>query len=186
MIHLTRRERSLAVGLAAVVGIWSLYAAAIKPARDRIRALGRIIPEKRSELRDVQAMSTEYATLCRRLERFRATAAAQDPNFQLLPHLEKLVERHGLARNMTRMAPGGLQGGGDYAGTVVEIELQSVSLKQLIALIQAIEASEVLTQVASLHFRRGLVDPALLDSTIEIRSPRLDGAVMTADSKASP
>ena len=91
MIVLTKRERLLALGLTAGISVLSLYAMVIRPTYHRIQTLERIIPEKQRELHALEAKSVEYIALCKGFEDFRAKAAAQDPNFQLLPYLETLL-----------------------------------------------------------------------------------------------
>ncbi|MBW8041266.1 MAG: hypothetical protein FVQ85_14855 [Planctomycetes bacterium] len=55
MIRLTRREKLLAVALAILVGGWSLFAFAVKPAIARTSTLRRVINEKQDELEKLRA-----------------------------------------------------------------------------------------------------------------------------------
>jgi len=171
MIVLTKRERLLALGLAAAVSVSSLYAVVIRPTCYRIQTLERIIPDKQSELHALEAKSVEYTTLRKGFEDFRARAAAQDPNFQLLPYLEELLDRHGLRKNFT-MAPDAPQLQSDYSEIVVKIELDGVSLKQLVGFLKEVESSQACTQIGSLHVRKNPTSDSLLDSTIEIHAPQ--------------
>lgn len=182
MIALTKRERFLALGLTVGVSALSVYAMVIRPAYHRIQTLERIIPEKQSELHALEAKSVEYIALCKGFENFRAKAAAQDPNFQLLPYLETLLDKHGLAKNVVNMAPDNLQLQPDYAETVVKIELDGVLLKQLVGFLKEIETAKVCAQVGSLHIRKNPTSDSLLDSTIEIHGPQpgRSGAPQTA------
>jgi type II secretory pathway component PulM len=168
MIVLTERERLLALGLAAAISVSSLYALVIRPTHHRIQTLERIIPEKQSELHALEAKSVEYLALCKGYEDFRAKTAAQDPNFQLLPYLEELLKRHGLDKNLVKMAPDNLQLQPDYSETIVKIDLDGVPLKQLVGFLKEIETSDVYARVGSLHISKNRTDGALLDSTIEI------------------
>jgi len=173
MVALTTRERLLAVGLTATVGVWLLYAVAIKPTCRRIRTLERVIPEKQAELHTLQAKSIEYVALHKDFEDSRTRAGAQDPNFQLLPYLEKLIKRHGLDKNIAAdMAPHTVEVEPGYSETVVRIELQGISLKQLVGLLKEIEASAACAQIGSLHIHRDPEVETLLDSTVEIHSPQ--------------
>ncbi len=171
MIALTKRERMLALSLAAGTSLLALYAMVIRPTEQRIQTLERLIPEKQSELHALEAKSVEYIALCKGFEDFRAKAASQDPNFQLLPYLETLLDKHGLAKNVVNMAPDTLQLQSDYAETVVKIDLDGVSLKQLVAFLKEIETAKVCAQIGSLHIRKNPTSEALLDSTIEIHGP---------------
>jgi type II secretory pathway component PulM len=186
MISLTKRERWLAVSLAGIVGVGSVYAAVVKPAYHRIQTLERIIPEKQSELHALEAKSVEYLALCREFENFRTKAAARDASFQLLPYLESLIERHSLTKNIVAMAPDAVQVQPDYCETTVKVELAGVPLKQLLGFLKDIEASEVCTQIVSLDIRRNATDDALVDSTIDIRSPQGRPSPVAADIDRHP
>jgi type II secretory pathway component PulM len=172
MIVLTKRERILALGLAAAISVSALYAVVIRPTCYRVQTLERIIPEKQSELHALEARSVEYTAMRKGFEDFRAKAAAQDPNFRLLPYLETLLDKQGLGKNVVNMAPDALQLQGNYSQTVVKIELDGVSLKQLVGFLKEIEASQVCAQIGSLHIRRNPTSDSLLDSTIEIHGPQ--------------
>jgi type II secretory pathway component PulM len=172
MIVLTKRERFLALGLAAAISASALYAVVIRPTYHRIQTLDRIIPEKQSELHALEAKSVEYTALCKGFEDFRAKAAAQDPNFQLLPYLETLLDKYGLAKNVVTMGPNALQLQPDYSETVVKIELDGVAIKPLVGFLKEIETSKACAQIGSLHIRKNPTDNALVDSTIEIYGPQ--------------
>jgi len=186
MITLTKRERLLALGLAAATGVLSLYALVIRPTYHRIQTLERIIPEKQAELHALEAKSVEYLALCKGFEDFRTKASAQDPNFQLLPYLEALTEKHRLTKNIVTMAPDALQLQPDYSTTVVRIELDGVALKQLVGFLKEIETSEPCVRVGSLHIRKNLTDDALLDSTVEIRGPQPGERPVALDTGVQP
>ena len=96
MMQITKREWLLSVGLTVVLAAWALYALAIRPASDRIRTLQRVIPEKQAELRELQAKSTQYMALRNEFAHARTQMASQEPDFQLLPFLETLIDRHKL------------------------------------------------------------------------------------------
>ena len=182
MVNLTRREKKLGIGVAVVVAAWAVYGFAIRPAQDRIRTLERIIPQKQRELAEVQAKSAEYVALREEFEDIQTRIAAQDPAFELLPFLESLIERHQLAGHVLTMEQDALPPQPGYAETTVTIDLEGVSLGQLVGLLDAIEGSEVVAQIASLHIQKDQANGALLDSTLQINSPRLHENAVAAGS----
>jgi len=173
MIQLTRRERRLGISVAAALAVWSIYALVIHPMRDRVQLLGRMIPDKQSELREVQARSAEYLAFEREFDEAQEQMAQQDPDFQLLPFLESLTEQHGLKTYLVRMqqqdAPAVKPG---YSETIVEIGLEGIPLRHLIGFLRALENSAVAAQVAGLHIRKQTQGNGQLDATIQISGPR--------------
>ena len=180
-MRLTQRERRLTTGLVVGVIVWALHVMVVKPTCARIRTLERIIPEKQHELRELQARMDEYVRLREGLESFRAKIAAQDPEFQLLPFLEKLIENHGLTKNVSNMVLNTVQLQSQYSETIVEIKLENASLKQLIGLVTAVENSGTLAHVASLHIHTGPENDGLLHSTVQIHCPELNPEPPTTD-----
>jgi len=182
MIQLTRRERRLGISVAAALVVWSIYALVIQPMRDRVQLLGRMIPEKRSELREVQAKSAEYLAFQREFDKVQERMAQQDSDFQLLPFLESLTEQHGLKAYLVRMqqqdAPAAKPG---YSETIVEIGLEAIPLRHLIGFLRAMENSAVAAQVASLHIRKQTQGNGQLDATIQISGPRTVQAPVASD-----
>jgi len=173
MIQIHARERVLASGLAGALGVCGVWALAVKPARDRIRTLDRIIPEKQAQVRQLQTQSIEYQTLAGRFQGLRARIASQNPGFQLPRFLETTITRHKLDAHVTKMQPGVVQIRPDYAETVVTIELQDVAPRQLVAFLTEIETAEAVVRIGSLFFRTDGTNEALLDATVEVCSPRL-------------
>jgi Type II secretion system (T2SS), protein M len=181
MIQLTRRERRLGIGMATVGILWAMYGFVIQPMRDRIHTLQRVIPEKQAELKKIQAKSDEYIKLRREVEDARARMADQDADFQLLPFLESLIERHKLAPyvvTMERNTPLAYPG---YSETVVDSGLEGIGLGQLVRFLNAVETSGALVHIGTLYIRKDATNPALLSSTVQIRSPRLTQNAVAAD-----
>lgn len=166
----------IAVGL-----VWGLYGFVIEPMQDRIRTLQRIIPEKQSELQDVQAASTRYIALRQEVENIQRHMAEQDSDFQLLPFLETLIERHQLTPHVVTMERGTRPSQPGYSETLVEIGLEDITLRPLVSFLEAVETSGVLVQVGNLDIRRNPENTARLDSRIQIHSPRLAPNAVAAD-----
>jgi len=173
MIQLNPRERGLAIGLSAALVVFGTWAFAVKPARDRIQTLERIIPEKQAQVRQLQAQGIEYQNLANQFKGLRAKIASQDSDFQLPRFLETMIARHKLDAHVTKMQPSTVQVRPDYAETVVTIELQDVAPRQLVTFLTALETAEAVVRVGSLFFRNDATNDALLDATVEIYSPRL-------------
>lgn len=173
MIQMNPRERLLSIGLLAALGFWAVWAFAIQPTRERIRTLERILPEKSAQVKDLQDKSIEYIAIEDRFKDLRARLASQDPSFQLLPFLETMIERHKLAGHVPTMRPDTVQPQPDYSESVVTIEMQDITLRQLLDFLTAVETSKAVVQVGSLHIRKDATNDALLDSTVGIYNPRL-------------
>lgn len=173
MIRLTKREKHGGIALTILILVWSLFAVVIKPAKDRIATLERVIPQKQAELTKLSAAVEEYAFLSGNGRDLRVKMASQSETFELLPYLDSLVQASGLEKNIAKMQQRVVPLGTDYSQTVVEIELTSLSLGRLVEFLGKIESSDVLARMASLYIKKSRTKKDLLDATIEIHNPRL-------------
>jgi hypothetical protein len=170
MIPFTKRERWLSVSLALALGAWALYALALAPARARRDTLARLIPEQQAQLRDLQAQSRQYTQLDGQLTEARARSAAADPNFEVMPFLETLLDRQKLTGHLAALTPDNLQP--QATELAVTLELKEISWGQLWNLLSAVETAPAAVRVATLHLRKSLQNEARLDATLGLASPK--------------
>jgi len=116
----------------------------------------------------LRTQSAEYTALRSELTQRQTEMTSSGSDFQLLPFLENLVERHKLTKHVVTMEPDTRQ-----PAETVAIELRDISLKQLIDFLIAVQTSESAVRVGSLHIRKNSNNEALLDSTVGISSPGL-------------
>ena len=173
MIRLTRREKLLAVVLAVIATAWGLFAFAARPAIDRVETLSRVTPEKQSELEALRVQASEYIALHDGLEALHTKIASQEKTFELLAFLESLIQENGLAKKVTTMKQQVSQIETKYSETTVEIELQRLTLRQLINFLWQVESSNVLARTKSLYIKKNLENTDLLNSLIEVHNLKL-------------
>jgi len=174
MIRLTRREKHFGAALAVFIVGWSLFGLVIEPVKDRIATLKRVVPQKQAELNKLSAVAEEYMFLSDSRRDLRSKVASQPETFELLPFLESLVQRCGLEKNVAKMqsASGGVPLGTDYSQTIVEIELQNLSLGRLVDFLQKVESSDIMAHTESLYIKKNRTKKDLLDAVIEIHNPK--------------
>ena len=172
-MRLMRREIWLAAGLVALVVIWAIFAFGVSPALERIETLNRVIPEKQSELELLRAKTAEFVALRGGIEDLRTKIASQEQAFELLPFLDSLIAECGLTRNVVTMKPQTSQLGSNYRETVVEIKMESLTLRQLFDFLLKLQSSKVLATTKRLYIEKNLTDASLLDSQVEISNLKL-------------
>ena len=173
MIRLTNREFLVATGLAVAVTAWALFTLGVKPALERLETLNRVIPEKQSDLERLRTQADEYVALRDSIANLRAQMDSQDETFELLPFAESLVQECGLAENVLTMKRQALQLETNYHETIVEIELEKLTLRQLFDFLWKIKSSDTLANTKRLYIKRNSTDTSLLDSTVEISNLKL-------------
>ncbi len=173
MMRLTLREKLLAVVLAIIAVAWGLFSFAVRPAIERVETLTRVIPERQSELEVLQAKAGEYIALRDGLETLHTKIASQEKTFELLPFLEALIRECGLAKKVATMKQHVSQLEPNHCETIVEIELQNLTLSQLVNFLWRVESSKVLARTKSLYIKKNLENTDLLDSLIEVHNLKL-------------
>jgi len=172
MTRLTRRKRLTAITSAAFIAAWIIFTFTIKPALARVQTLSRVIPEKRHELQKLHTKSREYTALRRGMQSLRQRVTTQDESSGLLPFLESLIKEHGLAAKVVTMKQRIIELEPGYSDVVIELELENLTLSQLINLLQQIQTSNIITQVESLHITKNRANSNLLNFSAEIHSPK--------------
>ena len=61
----------------------------------------------------------------------------------------------------------------DYSQTIVEIEIEGLTLTSLVDFLSKVESSDVLARIRSLYIKKSRKSKDLLDSVVEIHNPRL-------------
>ena len=166
-MRLTRREYKMFIGLVAFVVVWSFFALAVKPAVGRTETLKRIIPQKQKTLDSLEAASKQYLAIQSQLAGLRHNTDTQD-RFELLTFLESATRKLGLAQKVTTMKQNLSLTGSGYRESTVDVELENVTLQQLVEFIIKIKSSDHVLQIKSLYTRKGNADSDLLDSVIQI------------------
>ena len=181
MIRLTRKEKFLTVALAIFAALWLLFNFAVEPARERIKTLNRLIPEKQNELEKLCARSKEYIFLRDGLGRLRTKIASQQDNFELLPFLEGLVRQSGLEEKVASMKQNILPLETEYCQTIVEVRFQGLTLSQLVDFLCKVESSQLPVKTKTLHIKKSPTNAELLDPVVEIHNARLSRGRVALD-----
>ena len=168
MINFTNRERWMAGIVGAFVLAYGFYTFALSPAMERIRTLKRIVPEKRQTLTEIKEKSTQFLTLENELKDLRQRVALDGQKFEPLAFLESLTKKKGLTEKVASMKQATSQLDSDYSQTIVEMNLQDITLPQLIDLLLETKSSNHALWIKSLYAKKLAADPALLDAAIQV------------------
>jgi type II secretory pathway component PulM len=179
-MRLAKREKLLAVASAIFIFCWALFSFVIRPVTARIETLSRVIPEKQAELQKLHIKGRQYVLLRDSMEDWRKKIALTEQTAELLSNLESLIRQCKLEKNVVTMKQENLQVDESYYESVVLTKLENLTIRQLIDLLQKVEGfakqtapSNVWAKVKSLHISKNPSNADLLDSTIEIHTPRL-------------
>lgn len=173
-MRLTHRERWFVVSVAILIAAWLIFALGIRPAVERIEVLNRVIPEKQRALQELRAKSVKYLALQAGLDSLKRQANVGEEEFELLAFLESITTELRLAKKVTTMKQEVLRLNSNYSETVVEVKLESVTLKQLVEFLVRIKSSNHILRIKSLYTKKNTSSPDLLHTVIQISTLRLN------------
>ncbi len=168
MMRLTCRERRLTVGLAALIAAWALFVLCIRPTIERIETLRRVVPEKQRELEVLRTKSAQYLALRAGLDDYKRKAALEEKGFELLAFLESTTRGSGLAKKVTVMKQEILQLDSNHCEVIVEVEMENLTLKQLVEFLLETKSSNHFLRIKSLYAKKNTTNPDLLDTVVQI------------------
>jgi type II secretory pathway component PulM len=165
-MRLTYREKKLTFIAIAVSVILSLYVLAVKPTRQHIDTLNRVIPEKRDILAKLTEKAGQYRTLTNKLDTMHKNIASQEPGFAVMPFLESLIARQQL--ETSPMSQQVYPVGDQYTETTVTADFDSISLPQLVSFLQQIKAAPAPLTIKNITIGQRAPGDNLLRSKLQI------------------
>ncbi len=145
---ITRREKYMLMGGAAVVAVFLLLTMVIMPVMSQRTALKEGIASKTKRLEMVYELTG-------RIKAIEATAsknaAAGGDNFSIFGYFEEMAKRRGVNEKIEYMKPIGEKGAGSES---VEIRLKGIYAEDLIRLLHGLNSAPVTVSVKRLNVRR--------------------------------
>ncbi len=183
-MRLTHRERWLITVIAIIVSVCASYVFGLRPALERIETLNRVIPENERNLAELKVKSKQYLALLTPLENARSTKAGgqtsansvESKDFELVTFLESSCTSCGLAKKVVTMKQEVIPVDSKYSETVAEIQLENITLQQLVELLLKTESSNRLLWVKSLYIEKANADSNLIGVVLQLSSFKLNPA----------
>ncbi|MBN2376886.1 MAG: hypothetical protein JXD22_10820 [Sedimentisphaerales bacterium] len=167
-MRLTRKEQLLSIGLAGLIAFWIMYAFVVNPALARLQTLRRAVPEKLAVMQEINIKSHQFLKLQHRLELLQQQITSQPKDFVPVRFLENLIDQCRLSDHVLSLETQSQQLDENYAESIVTIELNDVTLKQLVQFLSNLRSASPLLQIKTLDIRKNPAKPHLLNSTIYI------------------
>jgi hypothetical protein len=167
-LRFAKRERIVVVGGAILLILFIFFRIAFLPARERMKKLDGLIPQKEKDLKEVEGLRGEYLDLSQRAASFDEKLKSRVQSFTLFGHLESLASRIGIRDKIIYMKPSESSINPNYKSSKVEVKLKEITLNQLTKYLYEIERPELLSQVRKLRIKPKLENPELLDVTLEV------------------
>ena len=169
-MSLISREKLVVIIAFACIAILVAFQVFMRPALNRSSRLKQVIPEKKALLSELQSKSRQYSSLRAQLEQIRSKIKNQQKDKKILSSIEQIQKDCGLTRNVANVTPSTIPISDEYEKTNVEVKYGAVTLDQIVQFLLKIESSDLLIGIKSMEIKRGLQNPALLDTVIQLVS----------------
>ncbi|MGQ0812506.1 MAG: type II secretion system protein GspM [Nitrospiraceae bacterium] len=166
--HLSGRERMIVVCGGTLVLLSLLFVVVVDPLLTRLDRLERQALRKERDMKELTALSAEYALLKARLSKIEEGMPSIDGQFSILPFLEDAAATSQMRDRIVGMQPQNptlMQG---YQETSVDLRLDGIQFPQLVDLLVDLESSLHGIQVRHLQITPRFDTPYLLAANLRV------------------
>ncbi|SPD72474.1 conserved hypothetical protein [uncultured Desulfobacterium sp.] len=167
-MRLARREKVLVALAGSVIIILIIFHFIVFPVfenRDRLR---QGLKAKKATLDEMIAMSAEYKTIKGNSQGLQDILSRRDKGATLFSFLEKEADSADIKSHIKYMKPSVSQGTGTYKESVVEMKLEAITLKQLVAYLYRIERPEDVIGVKRISIKENTKEEGYLDTILQV------------------
>jgi len=161
-----REKRFVTVGAVALPLIFVIFAI-ILPFRGAVAGLDDKSVEKEQQLKQVLQLQSDYQQLDRKLSSKERKIGGKG---SLLTEMESMVSRLGFRDRLLAMRPRESSERQGMQVEAVSVRLESITLQQLVELLQSVERSSMLLNATGLQVRTRFDDPSRLDVDLEVET----------------
>jgi type II secretory pathway component PulM len=153
-MRFTHREHWLITAITTIALVWVSYAFALRPAIERINTLKRVIPENEKKLEELKIKSEQYLALSKALGNVKNIKIQNQKDFELVAFLESNCKDSGLAKKVVTMKQEVLPVDSKYSEIVAEIQLENITLQQLVEFLLKADSPNQPLWVKSLYITK--------------------------------
>jgi len=166
-MKITGRERTFVIAGGCLLGALLVFQLALYPSIKRSGELGRLIPRKERDLREIRLLRKEFDSL----KEMRASMAQKIPASERalspLSKLDGMIERSNLRQNIRSIKPSTSTGVGGETMTV-EVSMEKVDLAQVTRFLYVAQSSHGGFRFARMSIKPRYTTPRYLDVNLQM------------------
>jgi general secretion pathway protein M len=167
-MKLAKREKYfIGIGGTALV-IFFLMQLVVFPLLDNRKRLQRSVEVKEAGLRDMLRMQAEYQDYQGGSQGIEKFLANRKRGFTLFSFLEQAAGAAEVKDNIKYMKPSASKGSGPYKESMVEIKLETITMKQLVGYLHRIESPKNVTSIKRISIKGNKKEPGYLDVVLQV------------------
>ena len=170
-IPLKPREKNLIIAGAVCLGIFIFIQFIVFPLYDKKSRLNNAIKGKERELVEILQLQKDYDSIRSKAEQAMQQIARRDKGFTLFSFLDRLAGEKGVKDRIAYMRPSITpKENAPYKISLVEMELQAITLPQLVGFLHGIETSENLVAVKRMSIASSGKLAASIDVVLQVET----------------
>jgi len=167
IMKFARREKYFISAAAVFIGIFCLFQFLIFPFFETRRRVQRGVSTKEDGLQEIVRLSSEYNRYRRSSQGIQQVIAKRRKGFTLFSFLESKAGDAGVKTYIKYMKPSISTEAGPYKESLVEMELEEITLNQLIGYLYRIESPDNVVSIKRVSIKENK-KPGYLDAILQI------------------
>ena len=162
-------RRALVIGISALA-LFLLVQFVLFPLFDKRKRLNRGISIRQKGLVEMQEMQSRYTQLSRQSNTLEQLVSRRSGEFGLFSFLEKMAAEAEVKENIAYMKPSDATGDGELQQSMVEMKLNAINLKQLVAFLERIESPDNIVELKRISIQENKKQEGTLDVIMQVIS----------------
>ena len=165
-MRLTGRERMAVTAAGAGLLIFVVLQFMVFPLIDNRSRLNKRLVAREKAVAEMRLLRERHRELSEQSGSMAALLAQREEGFSLFAFLEKNADESEVKEHIAYMKPSESRGNEQFKQTLVEMKLQAVTLKKLVAFLEKTESPEHLVGIDKLTIQENTKEEATLDATL--------------------
>ena len=167
-MKLAKREKYF-IGIGgAALGIFFIFQLIIVPLLDSRQRLLRGVEAKEAALSEMLRMKVDYDTYESGSQGIEKYLANRVDGFTLFSFLEQAAGAAEVKEHIKYMKPSTAKGSGPYKESMVEIKLETITMKQLVGYLHHVESPENVVSIKRISIKGNKKEPGYLDVVLQV------------------
>jgi hypothetical protein len=164
---LTKSQRYYLMAGGAFVVVFLVFQLAIFPLWDAREKMNQSIRINERKLKEMDVLGAEYGVLKKRAEAVQQALAARPQDFTLFSHMERKAGEVGLKSHIKSINPIKGMTTGTYEESIVELRLDTITMKQLTDFLYTVESSKDFVRIGKISISKMKENPDYLTATMQ-------------------
>jgi len=170
--NLAKREKALLGITAGVICAFLILQLLILPFFEKRSRLERAVRSQEEALREITLLSAEYKSLEKNTDKIKRILEGRSDAFSLFSYLDRTAGQADVKGHIKYMKPSVFKGSGSHEASAVEMELEGITLKQLVEYLYRVESSEKAVAVRRVSIRTDENASGSLDAILQVLTPQ--------------